>query len=135
MQHQPFKLDGGEAGALLVHGFPGTPAEMRPLGETLQAAGWTVQGLLLPGFGPQFSELQEKKMEDWIQVIDAALEAMFRDYHPVLLVGYSMGGGLSIQAAAPLFQVRFCCMRSMVTSRSGWKISQILAKSLGPSTP
>lgn len=100
MQHQPFKLDGGEAGALLVHGFPGTPAEMRPLGEALQAAGWTVQGLLLPGFGPQFSELQEKKMEDWIQVIDAALEAMFRDYHPVLLVGYSMGGGLSIQAAA-----------------------------------
>ena len=52
-EHEPFFWEAGEPAALLVHGFPGTPAEMRPLGEVLHEAGWTVHGVLLPGFGPQ----------------------------------------------------------------------------------
>jgi alpha-beta hydrolase superfamily lysophospholipase len=49
-EHLPFLWPGGQPAALLVHGFPGTPAEMRPLGEALHQAGWTAQGILLPGF-------------------------------------------------------------------------------------
>jgi carboxylesterase len=99
-EHRPFVLEGGKNAALLVHGFPGTPAEMRPLGEALQAASWTVQGLLLPGFGSQYSELQEKKMEDWLDAIEVALDSLYREHHRIMLIGYSMGGGLSIHAAA-----------------------------------
>jgi len=34
-EHQPFTLGDGSAVALLIHGFPGTPAEVRPLAEAL----------------------------------------------------------------------------------------------------
>ena len=38
-EHAPFLLNGGEPAALLVHGFGGTPAEMRGLAEALQPGG------------------------------------------------------------------------------------------------
>jgi carboxylesterase len=99
-EHQPFFFQGEENAALLVHGFPGTPAEMRPLGEAFSAAGWTAQGLLLPGFGAQFATLAERKMVEWVSAIEAALDELQRTHHRVVLVGYSMGGGLSLSVAS-----------------------------------
>jgi carboxylesterase len=99
-EHQPFLWPGGRPAALLVHGFPGTPAEMRPLGELLRQAGWTVQGLLLPGFGPQIDTLDRRRYEEWRAAVQDALQTLRRDHAPILLVGYSMGGALSIVAAA-----------------------------------
>jgi carboxylesterase len=98
--HRPFFLAGGDAAALLVHGFPGTPAEMRPLAETLHKQGWTVQGILLPGFGPQFSQILEYGQRDWLTAVEQALETLQRKYDPVILVGYSLGGALSLATAA-----------------------------------
>lgn len=97
--HQPFFLDGGGAAALLVHGFPGTPAEMRPLAEVLHKHGWSVQGVLLPGFGSQFAEILERGHADWLQAVERALQELQRRYSPVLLIGYSLGGALSVSAA------------------------------------
>ena len=39
----PFFFEGGEVGCLLVHGFSGSPPEMRPMGEYLAGKGlqWT----------------------------------------------------------------------------------------------
>ena len=99
-EHRTFLLQGGKPAALLVHGFPGTPAEMRPLGEALHRAGWTVRGLLLPGFGPEINALGECTYEDWLVAVEGALRELRQDHAPVLLVGYSMGGALSIAAAA-----------------------------------
>jgi len=98
--HQPFFLQGGDAAALLVHGFPGTPAEMRPLGEALNGQGWTVQGILLPGFGARFSEILEHGYGDWLDAVMRAHESLRRKYKTVLLVGYSLGGALVLSAAA-----------------------------------
>jgi len=99
-EHLPFLWPGGAPAALLVHGFPGTPAEMRPLGEALHKAGWSVQGLLLPGFGPQIATLDERRAGDWAAAVEEALCALKRDHSPILLVGYSMGAALAIGAAA-----------------------------------
>jgi carboxylesterase len=98
--HQPFFLRGGHAAALLVHGFPGTPAEMRPLAEILHCQGWTVQGILLPGFGSQFSEILQRGYGDWLEAIGQAIQVLKQKYSLVLLVGYSLGGALSLSAAA-----------------------------------
>jgi carboxylesterase len=100
--HQPFFLSGSRGAALLVHGFPGTPAEMRPLAETLHEQGWTVQGILLPGFGSEFAEILERGYEDWMSAVEQALETLQQRYTPVLLIGYSLGGALSLGAAARL---------------------------------
>ncbi len=98
-EHLPFLLEGGRPAALLVHGFPGTPAEMRGLGQSLHRAGWTVQGLLLPGFGPDLPALTQRRYEDWLGAIEDALKNLRRDHSPLLLVGYSMGGALSTTVA------------------------------------
>lgn len=49
---EPFVHDGSpEVGVLLCHGFTSTPATMRPWGEYLAEAGFTVRCPRLPGHG------------------------------------------------------------------------------------
>lgn len=98
-EHQPFYLPGGDTAVLLVHGFPGTPAEMRPLGAFLHDAGCTVQGLLLPGFGPQLDTLEERAPADWITAVIAAAIQLRATHSRVVLGGLSMGAAVAVQAA------------------------------------
>lgn len=98
--HRPFWLEGGDVAALLIHGFPGTPAEMRPLGEALHAAGWTAQGLLLPGFGADIETLPQRTYSDWIESVCAATRALRQRYRSVVVIGFSMGGAVALSAAA-----------------------------------
>ena len=99
-EHQPFLWEGGAPVALLVHGFPGTPAELRPLAQQLFDAGWSVQGLLLPGFGAQIATLAERTHDEWVQAITNAITELRKQHRPVVLIGFSLGAALSIQAAA-----------------------------------
>lgn len=98
-EHRPFSLPGGEPAALLVHGFPGSPAEMRPLGEALNRVGWTAQGILLPGFGEQIETLFERRYTDWVSAVQRALDDLRREHCPILLVGFSMGAAVCLQVA------------------------------------
>lgn len=102
-EHQPFFLNGtseGGAAALLVHGFPGTPAEMRGLGESFHSAGWSAQGLLLPGFGTDIETLPRRTAEEWVSAVVSAVRELKRGHHPVVLIGFSLGGALSMEAAS-----------------------------------
>jgi carboxylesterase len=99
-KHAGFLLKSGTPAAVLVHGFPGTPNEIRSVAEALHENGWTVQGLLLPGFGPQLDTLGQKKYEDWLEQVVCAIDELRREHFPVLLVGFSMGGALAVKAAA-----------------------------------
>ena len=101
-EHQPFshQTEPAHGGALLVHGFPGSPAEMRGIATVLEQRGWSTHGILLPGFGPQIEQITEKTHADWENAVKQALNDLQQDYETVILVGNSMGGALSIQAAA-----------------------------------
>jgi len=99
-EHQPFHWLAGCPAALLVHGFPGTPAELRPLARSLVEIGWTVQAPLLPGFGPEIDTLPQRQAAEWVGAVRAALVELQRQHRPVLLVGYSMGAALALQVAA-----------------------------------
>jgi carboxylesterase len=100
-KHQPLFLEGRkDKAAVLVHGFPGTPAEMRPLAEALHAAGWTVKSILLPGFGPELNRLFHFGLDDWKNHLQNILRETVGRYDTVLLAGYSFGAALSVQAAA-----------------------------------
>ncbi|MBZ0304398.1 MAG: alpha/beta fold hydrolase [Anaerolineae bacterium] len=101
-EHQPFlwTQSDAQAAALLVHGFPGTPADVRPIADMLFAAGWAVQAVLLPGFGSQIATLGQRQSVEWIEAVRRALADLKRSYPSVLLVGYSLGGALAVQVAA-----------------------------------
>jgi carboxylesterase len=99
-EHLPFHLEGGDRAALLIHGFPGSPAEMRPLGEALHAEGWTVEGILLPGFGREVDTLVNRRHTEWQDAVESALQSLQMRYKTVLLAGFSMGAALALAAAA-----------------------------------
>ncbi len=99
-EHQPYSLSGGAPGAVLVHGFPGTPAETLPLGLTLQQLGWTVEGVLLPGLGPQIATLFERRHAEWLAAIRQVLQRVKREHSPTMLIGFSLGATLALLASA-----------------------------------
>lgn len=99
-EHATFEWRHGPHVVLLVHGFPGTPAEMRPVGRIFADAGWSVHGLLLPGFGAEFPTLGDKLHTDWDAAIDAALTDLQQRYARIAIAGNSFGGALALRAAA-----------------------------------
>ena len=102
-RHQPFRLPAdGEAvgGAVLVHGFPGTPADMRPLAASLAAAGWSVDAPLLPGFGPEIISLPNRKHAEWCATVAECVWGMRREHRKVIVVGHSLGGAVGVVSAA-----------------------------------
>lgn len=98
-EHQPFHWQRGSDAALLIHGFPGTPAEMRPVGLLLRDAGWTVDGPLLPGFGPDVKSLADRKFGEWIRAARESCARIMGMHDRVLIVGNSMGGALALTVA------------------------------------
>jgi carboxylesterase len=62
--------------------------------------GWTVQGLMLPGMGRDISTLHQRCLSDWTGAVAAALARLTEEFIATLVVGYSMGGALAIDAAA-----------------------------------
>ena len=101
-QHADFLVECGQPAALLIHGFPGTPAEMRPLASLLNSAGWTTRGLLLPGFGAQIESLFQRRTHEWIEAAVDALRSLQASHDPVVVIGYSLGAAIAIHAATRL---------------------------------
>lgn len=99
-EHQSYCWPGGQPAAVLLHGFPGTAAETRALGQVLNGAGWTVHGLLLPGFGPEIDRLAEYRYGDWVRATVEAVRSLQARHRPILLGGFSMGAAVATVAAA-----------------------------------
>jgi carboxylesterase len=96
---QPFRCDGGEVGCLLLHGFTGTPSEMRPIGEALARRGYGVCAPLLPGHGTRVEDLA---VSTWPQWFAAAMDAWndLGTRSPIRVVaGLSMGALLALHLA------------------------------------
>jgi carboxylesterase len=94
-----FELDGGRAGCLLLHGFTGTPSEMRPLGEHLAARGYTVCAPLLPGHGTRVDELARMTWKDWFSTAVESWDALGRRASERVVAGLSMGALLALHLA------------------------------------
>ena len=87
-------------GVLLLHGFTGSPASMRPWGEFLATKGYAVEVPLLPGHGTRWQDLNETTWRDWYTAAEDALDRMLAANHRVLVGGLSMGAALALMLAA-----------------------------------
>lgn len=93
--------DGGPHGALVLHGFTGSPVSMRPLAEALAEAGFTVELPRLPGHGTAVEDLAQTAWDDWLTEAERSLAAL-QARTPggqVVVAGLSMGGALTAALA------------------------------------
>ena len=90
----PFDLvgDDDDIGVVLVHGFTGSPYEVRYLGEQLARAGLAVRAPLLPGHGTSLADLDATSWNDWAEAVERALDSMRVRCARVAVVGQSLGG-------------------------------------------
>ena len=87
-------------GVLLVHGFTGSPASMRPWGEFLHSKGYSVRVPLLPGHGTHPEDLNKVKWQEWPAKVEFELGELRKSCDVIFLVGLSMGGGTVLNVAA-----------------------------------
>ena len=88
---QPFLLEGGDHGVLLIHGFTGSAGHMRLIGEDLHAQGFTVKGINLPGHATSMEDMGKTGWQDWLGAARSAATEMKEKYAHVSVVGLSMG--------------------------------------------
>jgi pimeloyl-ACP methyl ester carboxylesterase len=99
-EHRSFVFGRSRRRALLLHGFPGTPWELRALGEVLAEAGYQAHCPLLPGFGPEIASLGRRTKRDWLASASLELQRLTSGAEEILLVGYSMGAALALVLAS-----------------------------------
>ena len=70
---EPFFHRGGPTGALLCHGFTGSPQSLRPWAQFLAEAGLSVSLPLLPGHGTSWQDMNRTTSDDWLATAGQAL--------------------------------------------------------------
>lgn len=100
--HEPFSFveeGNGELGALLVHGFTGSPYDIRALGTEMHGIGIDAHGLMLPGMAQDIMRLNEMTGDIWREHVMNEWNRVADQYRRTVLVGYSLGGALASLAA------------------------------------
>ncbi len=93
---RPYAGGSGPLGVLLLHGFTGTPAHMRPLGDALVAAGHRVRIPLLPGHGTSLSDMNRTGWRDWLAAAKSEYSLLRSECALTAVCGLSMGGILAL---------------------------------------
>lgn len=95
---EPFLLVGepGKPACLLIHGFTGTPKEMRWMGEFLNGQGYTCLGVRLAGHATKPKDMIRSSWTDWTVSVEDAYHLLCGVTNTIFLIGLSMGGILSL---------------------------------------
>ncbi len=97
---KPFRFRGGTRGCLLLHGFAGTPPEMRELGEFLAANGYDAMGPVMAGHGETPEAMARTRWTDWARSAQHALDRLRADCREVFVAGQSLGGTMALHLGA-----------------------------------
>lgn len=95
-----FRSEQQEIGVLLIHGFTGSTAELRPLGKHLNQAGYTVHAPLLKGHGVTPEEMRSTTWIDWLVSSKEGYDRLEAEgCKNIIVIGLSMGGLLALKIA------------------------------------
>lgn len=97
---EEFSLGEGRVGALLVHGFTGSPQGLRGLGEHLAERGVAVEGIRLPGHGTTWQDLNLRRPDEWVAAVEQGFEKVASGRDKVFLVALSFGAALAVDFCA-----------------------------------
>ena len=90
----------GHIGIVLVHGFTGSPAAMRPWAEYLNARGYSVRVPRLPGHATKPADLNNVKWQEWPAKVAFEIVELQKHCSQIFVTGLSMGGGTTLNIAA-----------------------------------
>jgi carboxylesterase len=93
------EADGRRVGVLLLHGFTGSPASMRPWAEHLAGLGFAVEVPRLPGHGTTWQDMVGTRWSDWAGEAERAYDELAGRCDAVVVGGLSMGGTLALHLA------------------------------------
>lgn len=97
-----FELGTEGPGCLLIHGFTGSPQEMKPLGQFLAVQGFHVYGVRLAGHGTTVSDLMKVRWQEWRRTAADALKTWQTRHQVVHVVGLSLGALIAMDLGADL---------------------------------
>ena len=92
---EPASFEGGPHGALVIHGFTGSPQGLRGLAEAFAAAGFATELPRLPGHGTTVEDMNTTTWADWSGTVEAAYADLAARCDKVVVAGLSMGGALA----------------------------------------
>lgn len=93
---EPFFLPGGAEGVLLLHGFTGSPSEMKLYGAYLHRRGYTVLAIRLAGHGTSPEDLERATAADWFDSAVDGYELLRGSCRSIFVAGQSMGALLAL---------------------------------------
>jgi carboxylesterase len=99
---EPFSAPGGPSGsgALVLHGFTGSPHSVRGVAAALAEAGFAVEAPLLPGHGTRMEDLLGMGWDDWFTAVERSWAGLRSRCQRAAVFGLSMGGSLALALAA-----------------------------------
>lgn len=86
-------------GVLMIHGLGGTSSDFGSLFRCLEAAGFCVEMVNLPGHGGSPEDLLKISVADWTHAVRLSYLAMQQRHDVVHVVGMCMGALLAIEVA------------------------------------
>ena len=105
---EPQSWPGGSVGALVIHGFTGSPQSMRGLARAFAEAGFTTELPLLPGHGTSVEDMLATSWDDWSTAAEAAYQDLAARCEKVVVAGLSMGGTLAVWLTARHPEIAGC---------------------------
>ncbi len=99
---RPYLIKGRsrKVGVVLVHGFLAAPQELSALAYYLAMQGLWISVVRLKGHGTSPDDLALRTADDWRESVDSGYATLKLVCKRVVLVGFSLGGGLALDAAA-----------------------------------
>src|SRR5258708_17843389 len=123
--NSPFLIgpEDADTACLVIHGFSGTPAEMRSFSEALAVRGIRVYGMLVAGHSGNPDDLISSGYKEWLASVEEGLIRLAH-YPHVFVAGLSMGGVLSLLLAMrhPKRIAGIITMSTPTRFTGGWQI-------------
>jgi carboxylesterase len=90
----------GKTGCLLIHGFTGSPRELKGLQQYLESVGIATLAVTLPGHDTDPADMFDYDWQDWYAGVREEFYRLKQDCESVFVCGQSMGGTLALLLAA-----------------------------------
>lgn len=124
VRHQSYVRGESSKRALLLHGFPGTPAEMNALCDLLLGLDYEVHVPLHPGLGMDIANLGTLSWPTWVDAAEKEWQGLQEGSSHTLLLGFSMGASVALSVAART------AVDNLILIAPFWRLSDMRAKLL-----